>query len=74
MSLSRRDTASGRCEGAFAATEESLSYKMEILRFAQDDIYWNEKNTGIDLCFLFLQLLFCFDHLSCHLHQLMCGA
>jgi hypothetical protein len=30
MSLSRRDTASGRCEGAFSATE--------MLRYAQHDI------------------------------------
>jgi len=38
MSLSRRDTASGRCEGALAATEESRNCGIEILRFAQDDI------------------------------------
>ena len=31
MSLSRRDTASGRCEGAFFATEESRSLGVETL-------------------------------------------
>jgi hypothetical protein len=37
LSLSRRTP--GRCEGAFAATEESLFSVNEILRYAQDDIF-----------------------------------
>ena len=32
MSLSRRDTASGRCEGALIATEESHNFVVETLR------------------------------------------